>query len=91
MSVSRLEQIYAAGSGAIHQIYIYGNSLRAHLVAVVVPALGAHPARLPRLSALAYCMQGLCLPDKGGSLLESLDLLMRSSTSCALHFVEHHN
>jgi hypothetical protein len=48
VSVSRLEQIYAAGSSAIHQIYIYGNSLRSYLVAVVVPAPGAHCVLLPR-------------------------------------------
>ena len=40
VSVSRLEAIYAANSPSIHQIYLYGNSLRAYLVAVVVPQQG---------------------------------------------------
>ena len=42
VAVSRLETIYQANSKAIHQIYIYGNSLRSHLLAVVVP-VGARP------------------------------------------------
>ena len=41
MSVSRLEEIYVGNSKLIHQMYIYGNSLRAYLVAIVVPNLGA--------------------------------------------------
>jgi len=36
VSVSRLEAYYS-GSPHIHQIFIYGNSLRSYLVAVVVP------------------------------------------------------
>jgi len=40
VSVSRLEAIYAANSPSIHQMYLYGNSLRAYLVAVVVPQQG---------------------------------------------------
>ena len=41
VSVSRLEEIYVGNSKLIHQMYIYGNSLRAYLVAIVVPTLGA--------------------------------------------------
>ena len=41
VSVSRLEEIYVGNSKLIHQMYIYGNSLRAYLVAVVVPYIGA--------------------------------------------------
>jgi long-subunit acyl-CoA synthetase (AMP-forming) len=40
VSVSRLEEIYVGNSTAIRQMYIYGNSLRSYLVAVVVPQIG---------------------------------------------------
>ena len=40
VSVSRLEALYAANSPSIHQIYLYGNSLRAYLVAIVVAQQG---------------------------------------------------
>ena len=40
VSVSRLEAIYAANSPSIHQMFLYGNSLRAYLVAIVVPNQG---------------------------------------------------
>ena len=43
VSVSRLEAIFAANSPSIHQMYLYGNSLRAHLVAIVVPNQGEDP------------------------------------------------
>ncbi|BDA50881.1 Carboxylic acid reductase [Coccomyxa sp. Obi] len=39
VSVSRLEEIYVGNSKLVHQMYIYGNSLRAYLVAIVVPNL----------------------------------------------------
>lgn len=42
VSVSRLEAIYAASSPSVHQMYLYGNSLRSYLVAVVVPQQGKH-------------------------------------------------
>jgi fatty acid CoA ligase FadD9 len=37
VSTSRLEELYAAGSPFIHQVYIHGDSLRAYLLAVIVP------------------------------------------------------
>lgn len=37
VSPSRLEELYAAGSPFILQIYIHGDSLRAYLLAVIVP------------------------------------------------------
>src|SRR5690606_22069402 len=39
VAVAPLEKIFESGSALIKQIYIYGNSLRAFLVAVVVPDL----------------------------------------------------
>jgi hypothetical protein len=51
VAVSRLETIYQANSKAIHQIYIYGNSLRAYLLAVVVPVIGGLGA---------FCLSALC-------------------------------
>ena len=39
--VSQLEATYTAGSQAIAQMFIYGNSLREYLLAVVVPTAGA--------------------------------------------------
>ena len=45
VSVSRLEEIYVGNSPAIRQMYIYGNSLRSYLVAVVVPSIGAWAIR----------------------------------------------
>ena len=55
VSVSRLEAIFAANSPSIHQMYLYGNSLRAHLVAIVVPNQGEEPS----LHAIAFtlCLQ----------------------------------
>ncbi len=38
---SRLEADYVGTSRLIHQMYIYGNPLRAYLLAVVVPSKGA--------------------------------------------------
>ena len=40
VSVSRLEAMYASNSPSVHQVYLYGNSLRAYLVAIVVPNQG---------------------------------------------------
>ena len=40
VSVSRLEALYAANSPSVHQMYLYGNSLRAYLVAIVVAQQG---------------------------------------------------
>ncbi|WP_067891396.1 carboxylic acid reductase [Nocardia vaccinii] len=45
VTVAKLEAVYAA-SPLVHQIYVYGSSERAYLLAVVVPtpeALAAHP------------------------------------------------
>jgi fatty acid CoA ligase FadD9 len=41
VNVSRLEGLYPAESPFIDQIYVYGNSLRAYVLAVVVPNMGA--------------------------------------------------
>ena len=38
VSTWHLESTYTGGSAAIEQIYLYGNSLRSYLVAVVVPS-----------------------------------------------------
>ena len=38
---TRLEADYAGTSACIHQMYIYANSLRAYILAVVVPGKGA--------------------------------------------------
>lgn len=40
VSVSRLEAIYAANCPSLHQMFLYGNSLQAYLVAIVVPSQG---------------------------------------------------
>ena len=61
VAVSRLETIYQANSKAIHQIYIYGNSLRSHLLAVVVPALGARPTPDPSIAK----QSSLSIPQTG--------------------------
>lgn len=39
--VSQLEVTYTASSQAVRQMFIYGNSLRDYLLAVVVPTQGA--------------------------------------------------
>lgn len=54
VSVSRLEEIYVGNSPAIRQMYIYGNSLRAYLVAVVVPNIGGHASHF--LMDLFFCV-----------------------------------
>jgi fatty acid CoA ligase FadD9 len=46
VSTTRLEELYAAGSPFIRQIYIHGNSLRSYLLAVVVPEPRAVEAAL---------------------------------------------
>ena len=38
VSTSRLEAIYCGNSSLIHQMYIYGSSLRAYLLAAVIPS-----------------------------------------------------
>lgn len=48
VAVSRLEALYST-SALVHQIYIYGNSARSFLLAVVVPADGsADPSAIAR-------------------------------------------
>ncbi len=42
--VSQLEATYTAGCASMRQMYMYGNPLRDHLLAVVVPRVGARPA-----------------------------------------------
>lgn len=46
---SRLEADYVGTSRLIHQMYIYGNPLRAYLLAVVVPSKGACAQQHPTL------------------------------------------
>ena len=41
VSVSRLEQEYIGASAMIHQMFIYGTSVRSYLLAIVVPSAGA--------------------------------------------------
>jgi len=48
VSISRLEELYAAGSSFIRQIYLYGTSLWSYLLAVIVPAGEADRALLRR-------------------------------------------
>ena len=38
VSTSRLEAIYSGNSSLIHQMYIYGSSLRSYLLAAVIPS-----------------------------------------------------
>jgi fatty acid CoA ligase FadD9 len=46
VSVSRLEELYGNGSPHVRQVYVYGNSLRAYVLAVVVPTGTADKATL---------------------------------------------
>ncbi|WP_437306415.1 thioester reductase domain-containing protein [Sorangium sp. So ce388] len=46
VATSRLEVLYSGGSPFIQQVYLYGNSARSYLLAVVVPDLGEASARL---------------------------------------------
>ena len=70
VSVSRLEALYAANSPSVHQMYLYGNSLRAYLVAIVVAQQGethAFDVHSLRVCVLALIMQStapsdLCAP-----------------------------
>lgn len=41
VATSKLEGLYTSGSSLIRQIYVYGNSLRAYVLAVVVPTASA--------------------------------------------------
>ncbi len=50
--VSQLEATYTAGSQAVAQMFMYGNSLREYLLAVVVPTSGVH-----RSLSLHVCMR----------------------------------
>jgi fatty acid CoA ligase FadD9 len=43
VSISRLEEIYTAGSALLRQVYLYGNSVRSYLLAVLVPQQGGEP------------------------------------------------
>jgi len=59
VAVSRLEAIYAA-SPLVHQIYVYGSSERAYLLAVIVPtgdAVAAHPDTADLTAAIAESLQ----------------------------------
>ncbi|WP_437876472.1 thioester reductase domain-containing protein [Sorangium sp. So ce513] len=51
VATSRLEALYSAGSPFIHQVFLYGNSARSYLLAVVVPDLHAASAHLRRRGA----------------------------------------
>ena len=57
VTVGRLEAIYAANSPSMHQMYLYGNGLRAYLVAVVVPQQGKYTHAVMPLSGLARQLQ----------------------------------
>jgi fatty acid CoA ligase FadD9 len=46
VSTTRLEEVFAAKSPFIQQVYLYGNSLRSYLLAVLVPEMRAVEARL---------------------------------------------
>jgi fatty acid CoA ligase FadD9 len=46
VSTSRLEEVFAAQSPFLQQVYVYGDSLRSYLLAVLVPAMRAVEARL---------------------------------------------
>ncbi|XXX76733.1 thioester reductase domain-containing protein [Sorangium sp. So ce134] len=46
VAASRLEVLYSAGSPFIQQIFLYGNSTRSYLLAVVVPEVRAISAHL---------------------------------------------
>ncbi len=48
VSISRLEELFATSSPFIEQIYLYGNALRAYLLAVVVPNAEAVSVELAR-------------------------------------------
>jgi fatty acid CoA ligase FadD9 len=49
VAIGALETAFESGSRVIHQIYVYGNSARSHLLAVVVPS---EPQGEPDLRAL---------------------------------------
>ncbi|WP_437689187.1 thioester reductase domain-containing protein [Sorangium sp. So ce176] len=51
VATSRIEALYSAGSPFIHQAFLYGNSARSYLLAVVVPDLQAASAHLRRRGA----------------------------------------
>lgn len=46
VSISRLEETLGAGSPLFRQVYLYGSSLRAYLLAVIVPQGAADKAQL---------------------------------------------
>ncbi|MBU3063614.1 thioester reductase domain-containing protein [Nocardia sp. NEAU-G5] len=59
VAVSKLEAIYA-GSPLVRQIYVYGSSERANLLAVIVPtadAVAAHPDTAELTAAIAESLQ----------------------------------
>ncbi|WP_040820578.1 carboxylic acid reductase [Nocardia jiangxiensis] len=59
VTVAKLEAVYAA-SPLVHQIYLYGSSERAYLLAVVVPtpeSLAAHPDTADLTAAITESLQ----------------------------------
>jgi fatty acid CoA ligase FadD9 len=61
VSTSQLEELFAAKSPFIQQVYLYGNSLRSYLLAVVVPEMRAVEARLgvaPGEAAIKVLLRG---------------------------------
>ena len=46
VSISRLEEVFAAGSAFLKQVFLHGDSLRSYLLAVLVPDLDAVEAEL---------------------------------------------
>ncbi len=65
VSTSRLEELYAAGSPLVRQIFLYGSGLYAYLLAVVVPR-GAKPAR-PAPTAPRSAPRSIASPPARGS------------------------
>ena len=49
VSTGRLEAIYSGNSSLIHQMYIYGSSLRSYLLATVIPS----PCKLHKAWSIA--------------------------------------
>lgn len=74
VSVSRLEALYAANSPSIHQMYLYGNSLRAYLVAIVVAQQGKI-SRPRRTSPHRWLLNHRNLALRGGEASRPCSLL----------------
>jgi fatty acid CoA ligase FadD9 len=61
VSTTQLEEVFAAKSPFLQQVYLYGNSLRSYLLAVLVPEMRAVEARLgvaPGEAAIKALLRG---------------------------------